>query len=158
IGQVANIAMDSGSLAALSEPDTVVVSKAVADSKGYALGDEVTMSFARTGSQQFRVLGIYETNSLLNDYATSLDTYDANVAQVVDSIVFLKVAPEVPLSQARQVVEQELKDFPGIQANDQEQFKQQELSFINQLFGLVFGLLFLSVIISFFGIVNTLSL
>jgi putative ABC transport system permease protein len=158
IGQVANIAMDSGSLAALSEPATVVVSKTVADSKGYGLGDEVTMSFARTGSQQFRVVGIYETNSLLNDYATSLDTYDANVAQVVDSIVFLKVAPEVPLSEARQVVEQELKDFPGIEANDQEQFKQQELSFINQLFGLVFGLLFLSVIISFFGIVNTLSL
>jgi putative ABC transport system permease protein len=158
IGQVANITMDSGSLPALSEPNTVVVSRTVADAKGYALGDEVTMRFARSGDQQLRVVGVYETNSLLNDYATSLDTYDANVSQVVDSIVFLKVAPGVPLAQARQVVADELKDFPGIQSNDQEQFKQQELSFIDQLFGLVFGLLFLSVIISLFGIVNTLGL
>jgi putative ABC transport system permease protein len=158
IGQVANIPMDSGSLAALSQPDTLIVSATEADSKHYALGDEVTMKFARTGNQQLRIVGTYEPNQLLNDYAASLATYDANVAQVVDSIVFLKVAPGVPLSQARRVVEQELKDFPGIQANDQEQFKQQELSFIDQLLGLVVGLLILSLVISVFGIVNTLGL
>ena len=67
IGQVANVTMDVGSISALSEPDTVVVSRTVADSKGYAVGDEVTMRFARTGDQQMRIVGIFEPNSLLND-------------------------------------------------------------------------------------------
>ena len=42
--------------------------------------------------------------------------------------------------------------------SDQEQFKQQQLKAIDQLFAIVYVLLFLSVIISLFGIVNTLGL
>jgi putative ABC transport system permease protein len=50
------------------------------------------------------------------------------------------------------------KDYPGVQANDQEATKQQYLTSVNQLLAIVFVLLFLSVFISLFGIVNTLGL
>ena len=42
--------------------------------------------------------------------------------------------------------------------SDQEQFKHQQLQMIDQLFAIVYVLLFLSIIISLFGIVNTLGL
>jgi putative ABC transport system permease protein len=94
ITQVANLEMDSGSITDLSRPNTVVVSKSEAESKDFTLGSTFPMEFA-TGTQVLTVVGTYEPNALLNDYAVSLDTYDANVAQQLDSVVFLKYAPGV---------------------------------------------------------------
>jgi putative ABC transport system permease protein len=155
ITQVAKIDMDAGSMSALSQPSAVVVSR----TKGLALGSTVNMKFASTGVQQLRVAGIFEPNVLLNDYAISLDTFDKNVAQQLDQAVFLKYAPGVQSSQARVRLERTLAtDYPSVQVNDQEQSKQQYVSSINQVFAIVYVLLLLSVVISLFGIVNTLGL
>jgi putative ABC transport system permease protein len=50
------------------------------------------------------------------------------------------------------------KDYPNVQASDQEQSKQKFLDSVNQLLAFVFVLLFLSIIISGFGILATLWL
>src|SRR3954453_19527954 len=50
------------------------------------------------------------------------------------------------------------KDYPNVQATDREASKQQFLDSINQLLAFVFVLLFLSIIISGFGILATLWL
>ena len=159
IGRVANIEMDAGSLEALSGSGSVIVSRTEAASKGWAVGDTVPMEFAKTGTQELTVVGTFEPNGLLNDYAISLDTFDANVAQQLDQAVFLKVAPGVSLGQAKANVNSLLRrSYPSVQAQDQQGFKQQELSSIDQFFAIVYVLLFLSVLISLFGIVNTLGL
>ena len=159
ITQMANIAMDSGSISALSEPGTVIVSRTEADSKGFTVGSTVDMEFARTGMQHLRVVGTFEPNGLLNDYSISLDTFDSNVAQQLDQTVFLKVAQGVSVSDAKAHVSALLaRDYPSVQVNDQAEFKQQELRSIDQVFAIVYVLLFLSVVISLFGIVNTLGL
>ncbi len=159
ISEVMNIDMASGSLADLAQPNTVIVSRTEADGKGLSVGSTVDMKFAATGVQPLRVVGTFETNGLLNDYAVSLDTYDANVEQVLDQAVFVNVADGVPVDQAKADLDALLqKDYPGVQANDQEATKQQYLTSVNQLLAIVFVLLFLSVFISLFGIVNTLGL
>jgi putative ABC transport system permease protein len=151
--------MVSGSVADLAQPNTVIVSRTEADGKGLSIGSTVDMQFAATGDQPLRVVGTFETNGLLNDYAVSLDTYDANVAQVLDQAVFVNVADGVPVEQAKADLDALLeKDYPGVTANDQEATKQQYLTSVNQLLAIVFVLLFLSVFISLFGIVNTLGL
>ena len=67
------------------------------------------------GDQPLRVVGTFETNGLLNDYAVSLDTYDANVAQVLDQAVFVNVADGVPVEQAKADLDALLeKDYPGV--------------------------------------------
>jgi putative ABC transport system permease protein len=159
ITQVANVEMARGSMAGLSQPGTVIVSRTEADSRGFTLGATVPMRFARTGLQDLRVVGLFEPNQLLNDYAVSLQTYEANVAQQVDQIVLLKLAAGVSIAQARSRIEPVLKrDYPSVTLSDQEQFKNQELQAIDQVFAIVYVLLFLSVLISLFGIVNTLGL
>jgi putative ABC transport system permease protein len=158
IGQTMHIEMTSGSLEALSQPATVLVSRTEAESKHLAVGDELEMQFARTGTQQLNVIGTFEPNQVLNDYTISLDTFEANVAQQLDQIVFVDVASGVDPAQARQKVEDGLKGYPGVEVSDQQEFKQQELAAVDQVFGIVYGLLFLSVFISLFGIVNTLGL
>jgi putative ABC transport system permease protein len=159
ITDVANIEMDTGSITDLSDPDSVVVSRTEADSKDFAVGDTVSMEFARTGVQRLKVVGTFEPNALLNDYAVSLETYDANVAQQLDSVVFLKYAPDVDQAVAREQVEVLVaRDYPSVDVNDQEQTKQAYIDQVDQLFAIVYVLLILSVFISAFGIVNTLGL
>jgi putative ABC transport system permease protein len=159
ITQVANIQMVSGTVAVLSEPNTLIVSRTEAGSKGYALGDTVDIKFARTGTQALRVVGIFEPNALLNDYTISLETYQQNFAQQLDSVVLLKYAPGVDPRAARAGLEALVKrDYPSVEVNDQVQAKQQYLAQVNQVFAIIYVLLFLSVLISTFGIVNTLGL
>ncbi len=159
IGQVANFEMDSGSMDALSQPNSVVVSRTAADAKGYTVGSTIPMAFARTGTQQLTVVGVFEANALLSDYAVSLETYDANVTQQLDTVVFLKYAEGVDQGAARARVEALVtKDYPTVQVNDQDQTKQEYVNQVNQVFAIVYVLLFLSVLISAFGIVNTLGL
>jgi len=137
----------------------VIVSRTEADAKGFTLGSTVNMKFAATGVQPLRVVGTFETNGLLNDYTISLATYDANVEQVLDQAVFVDVAPGVPFDKAKSdltaFVEQ---NYPSVNVSDQAEFKQQQLAAIDQVFAIVYVLLLLSVIISLFGIVNTLGL
>jgi putative ABC transport system permease protein len=159
IEDVANIDMDEGSIDALSQPDSVAVSRTAADAKGYALGSTVDMEFPSTGTKQLEVVGIFEPNQLFGDYVFSLDTYDANFAQRFDQVVFLKYAPGVDQTVARANLEQRIaRDYPSVEVNDQAQTKQQYISQVDQVFAIVYVLLFLSVLISTFGIVNTLGL
>jgi putative ABC transport system permease protein len=159
ITDVAKIEMDAGSITGLSEPNTVAVSRTEADGKHLAVGGTLQMQFARTGSQTLTVVGIFEPNALLNDYAISLDTYDTNVAQQLDSTVFLKYAPGVDQATARANLETLVaRDYPSVEVNDQAQTKQTYVKQVDQFFAIVYVLLILSVFISAFGIVNTLGL
>jgi putative ABC transport system permease protein len=157
--QVADVTMTAGSLSDLSQPGAVLVSRTEADGKGLSVGSPVEMTFSATGPQQLHVVGIFENNAILNDYVISLTTYNANVEQPLDQNVFLKVAPGVSVADAKTQLDAMLqKDYPNVQANDQAASKQQFLDSINQLLAFVFVLLFLSIIISGFGILATLWL
>jgi putative ABC transport system permease protein len=157
--QVADITMTAGSLADLSQPGAVLVSKSKADGAGLSVGSPLQMTFSATGAQPAHVVGIFEDNVILSDYVISIATYNANVEQPLDQNVFLKIAPGVSPTDAKTQLDALLqKDYPNVQANDQEQSKQQFLDSINQLLAFVFVLLFLSIIISGFGILATLWL
>ena len=159
ITEVASIEMDAGSITGLSEPNTVAVSRTEADGKHLAVGGTLQMQFARTGSRRLTVVGIFEPNALLNDYAVSLGTYDANVAQQLDSTVFLKYATGVDQATARANLEALVaRDYPSVEVNDQAQTKATYVKQVDQFFAIVYVLLILSVLISAFGIVNTLGL
>jgi putative ABC transport system permease protein len=157
--QIADLDMVSGSLADLSKPNAVLVSNTEADGKSLSVGSDLDMTFAATGDQRLHVVGTFETNAILSDYVISLDTYDANVEQRLDQNVFLQVAPGVSVQDAQARLDEVLqKDYPNVQASDQEQSKQKFLDSVNQLLAFVFVLLFLSIIISGFGILATLWL
>jgi putative ABC transport system permease protein len=122
------------------------------------VGDILPVQFARTGTQRLRIIGIFTDNRILGDYAVSFDEYQANVAEQLDFLVFVRRAEGVTLEQARAVLDDVVGKFPNIEINDQAEFKQQQNDLIDQVFGVVLVLLVLSVIISSFGIANTLAL
>ncbi|HZB01124.1 MAG TPA: FtsX-like permease family protein [Actinomycetota bacterium] len=158
IEQVVSVPMEEGSPSALARPETILLYKGIALARDLGVGDELPVSFARTGTQRLEIVGIYTDNRLLGDYTMSLDEYEEHVAEQLDYLVFVRRADGVPLERARTVLEEVAGEFPNIEINDQAQFKEEQNRLIDQVFGIVLVLLVLSVIISSFGIANTLAL
>jgi putative ABC transport system permease protein len=157
-GEVTNIAFAAGSLGSLQGPDTVAVLDDVAESNGWALGDRIDLRFPMTGTQEFLVSGLYRDPQLLGNYAISLDLFEANFAQRLDTFVLVKLAEGVSATEGRRVLEAATEESPNVQVQDQAGFKEQQEEVIDQILGLVQVLLLLAIVIALFGIVNTLGL
>jgi putative ABC transport system permease protein len=154
---VANVQMQAGSVSALGDGD-VLVWKGAADSHSWKLGDAIRVEFARTGKQQLKIVGIYTDNRILGSYVVSLPTYERDFTQQLDIVVLAKTAPGASQAEARAAVAGVGREFPNVKIQDQAQFRQNQANQINQLLGLITALLFLSILIAVFGIINTLSL
>lgn len=157
IDRTAYTNLEEGSLSDLGL-HTVAVQADEAEKKHLHVGDTVTLTFAETGEQEMRVVGVYGTKTPFGSYMTSLDAFDANVATHVDHNVAIEVASGVSMSEARHAIEQVLAEYPTAELLDHEQFKGQMAAQINQMLNLIYVLLALAVVIAFFGVANTLAL
>jgi putative ABC transport system permease protein len=76
-----------------------------------------------------------------------------------DTLVFVAYAPGARPAEVRGQVDRVLASrFPNARTQDREQFKDDQSAQVNQLLVLIYVLLALSVLVSVFGIVNTLAL
>lgn len=157
IEQVATLDLVEGSVASLSE-GSILVHRDVAADHGWSLGDVVHAEFPSTGKQGLAVGGIYAENRLVGNYVVSIETYERNYTEQLDTFVLVRGAPGVPIADVRDALDQAVGEFPNIEVQDQAAFREQQAGFINQLLGLVTALLALAVLIALFGIVNTLGL
>ncbi|HEX5533392.1 MAG TPA: FtsX-like permease family protein [Actinomycetales bacterium] len=160
IGQVARIDMVAGNFAALADGGIVIAQK-TAEAKGLSVGDELPMTFSRTGAQRLRVVGIIRDASaqaLSTNYLISLDTYASNFSETMDAAVFVKVADGVTRANAKQAIDSALKDMPTADVRDQAAAAAGRTAMVDQILGLVTVLLLLAVVIALLGITNTLAL
>ena len=84
VDDVVSVPMEAGTTAALAEPGTILIYKGPARARGLEIGDELPVAFARTGTKDLKIVGIYTDNRLLGDYTVSLEEYEANVAEQLD--------------------------------------------------------------------------
>jgi putative ABC transport system permease protein len=155
---VSDLGVVAGSLADLGEPDTVAVFEDAATDNGWAVGDEIDVEFPATGEQQLRISTIFTENGLTGDWAVSLDTFDANVAQHLDVFVFVTVQDGANVATVQSDLEEALAAYPNIEVQDQAGFRDKYATFLNQVLNLVTALLLFAVIIALFGVMNTLYL
>lgn len=135
----------------------VLISTAVADGSGLDVGDTVPGRFVLGDQREFRVDGIYEEATFADVYVTLAD-YEEGYPVQQDVAVFANAPSEDELPAAQAQIESALGPFPLVKVENQEEFKQAQQDQINQLLGIVFALLALTIIIAIFGIVNTLAL
>jgi putative ABC transport system permease protein len=141
-------------------PTDAIVDDGWADDNDLAVGDTFR-SLTPSGEEiTYTIRGTFQDDTdFFGDYAAS----DANAAAYNErdsvSNVFVKVADGADTGAVQASIEDELEaDFPTVQVQDQEQLKDSIGEELNALLGIVYGLLALSVIVSLFGIVNTLAL
>ncbi len=165
------LAVDPGTVAGVHELDppsiaaaekltdhTVVIRDTVASRHGWRIGDEVPMTFARTGVQRLRLVDTFAATAVSSDYVVSLRTFEANFAQQLDAEIRVRLAPGVSPDEGRTRIERALTGFPNVDVLDRTQVLAAQQSEVNQVLLPVTALIILSVIIALLGIANTLAL
>jgi putative ABC transport system permease protein len=89
----------------------------------------------------------------------SLETVRRDFRQPDDAVDLIKTAPGADIKTVQGKIDRLLDArFPIVKSQDQQQYKDDIAKQVNQILYLVYALLSLSIIVSLFGIVNTLVL
>ncbi|HYF26941.1 MAG TPA: FtsX-like permease family protein [Baekduia sp.] len=137
--------------------DTAILSKDEAEDRGVGVGDRITVR--TTGDQLLRleVVGIHDDESVfLGPILVSNDIVKARWGDDDDSTVFVAYRDGADPQPAidRLLTER----FPAAEVLSNDEWVDEQAGQVNQLLGLIYALLSLAVVVSLFGIVNTLYL
>jgi len=140
--------------------DQIVIDKGYADSFGTEVGDRIRLLTQIGRRPSFEVAGTVEDNAdligagivtqraMAREFGTRDDTYD-----------YVKLDPGADEDTVQRRLEGiATRDFPTTEVLNQQQVKETAEKQINQLLNLIYALLSLAVIVSLFGIANTLAL
>jgi putative ABC transport system permease protein len=155
---VSEIGLVDGAVADLARPGTIAVFDETAADNDLAVGDTVEVEWPAIGQVELEVTAIYSENGLIGDWAVSLDTFDANVAQRLDVFVLVKAEAGADVAAVQAGLQEALSPYPNIEVQDQAAFRDKYATFLGQVLNLVTALLLFAVIIALFGVMNTLYL
>ncbi len=128
-----------------------------------AVGDRITMLTPAGQRVTYTVRGLLDEGSDFGLLGGGLVVSNARMAadfnERSDQFVFMRFADGASAATTRAAVDRLIASrFPDHETQDREQVKQEQAGQVNQLLYLIYALLALSVIVSLFGIVNTLAL
>jgi putative ABC transport system permease protein len=162
IGRVYAFDWTDGSDATLSSfgPNDALVEKDYAEDHDLRVGSRLAVLTPAGKRATVTVRGLYDAPpfwEMLGKVTIAQTTFDRIFENPRNLYTFIRaIGGPTPELQAQ--LEQALTDFPSVKVEDKEGFREAQESGISQLLNLLYVLLALSVLISFFGIVNTLVL
>jgi putative ABC transport system permease protein len=161
-GQVLTLDWENGSpdtLRRLTDSQTIV-DESFADSNDLDVGDEVRFLSQTSRRPAYQVAGVVkDTADLIGAAIVSQEALARDFGQRDDSIDFVKLADGADADAVQAGVTRVLeRPFPTTEVLNQQELKDKQSEQINQLLGLIYALLSLAVVVSLFGIANTLAL
>jgi putative ABC transport system permease protein len=138
----------------------VVLDKAFANGNDIEVGDRIRFLTQIGERPRLRVAGEFEDKVELLGSAIVTPRLMATAFDQRDDVIdFVKLAPgadaEAVQAELSKLMERE---FPTAEVRSQQELKENQEEQINQLLGLIYALLALAIIVSLFGIANTLAL
>jgi putative ABC transport system permease protein len=140
--------------------DGAIMPSNVAEDENMTVGDSVTVRSIDNRSRTFVIKGIYEGTPfypLLGGISISQQAFDSLYDRPRNRFTLVNV-PGGPTEAQKTRIEGSLTAFPDTRVFTRQEWIDKEEREINQFLGLLYVLLALSVIISLFGMVNTLVL
>ncbi len=147
-------------VARLADPGVVAVTKGYADKHHTKLGDVLTLRTEATLSLPLKVVAVLEDKGrVIGDLTVSNAVVGSSFGERKDSFGLVGLAPgaDAKAVQARIKVLTKQK-YPQIEVKTAQKFVDDQAGQVDQLLGLIYALLSLAIIVSLFGIVNTLVL
>ena len=154
---VFDIGLTSGSYADLT-PETIFVSQQYAENNDAKLGDTIQVTLADAQVKTLSIAGIYEFDELAGKYTVSRDLTKDTTVITFDLGVYIKIKDGVSQESARTALQAAVDKYGQGTLLSKREYIDSQSGQINQLLGLIYGLLFLSVIIAIVGIIITLLL
>ncbi|HSN06125.1 MAG TPA: FtsX-like permease family protein [Candidatus Angelobacter sp.] len=154
--QVVDLTFVSGSLGTVGL-GTAVVDDKTAAALGVGVGQTVRATFVN-GTGTLVVTGVYQAAGAYSGWITSIPSLMSIGARELDTAVYVKTAPGADPAAVRAALDRETASFPSVTVLDQASIKDQVNGQFDRVFGFIYALLALAVIVAFVGIVNTLAL
>jgi putative ABC transport system permease protein len=141
-------------------PNGAFVDKNFAKDHHLTVGSPITLLVPSGQRPVFRLKGIFDPPSGGSPFGAitiSSSAFDRLYTKPQDQFIFLTVNGGVtPANSAR--LDHALAGFPNAKVQDRDEFKKNQASFLDNVLNVLYVLLALSVIVSLFGIINTLVL
>ena len=139
-----------------------IVRKSFADAHHLELGEALRMRSPSGETLQLHVSGIldqgkFDLDPLLGTVMISQASFDRTFPRPADLYTFVN-APAVAPELAHRVLAHGAERFPGAKISTRDEFVASRSAGITQILNLLYVLLALSVVVSLFGMVNTLVL
>jgi ABC-type antimicrobial peptide transport system permease subunit len=162
ISKAVEVDWDEGSPAVPAQlgPNGAFTDNKYADKHDLHVGSTVSLLTPRGTTLKLVIRGIIDPPTAGSPYGPvtlSAASFDANFPQPTNQLTFVNMRGGVT-PENTQRLETALKAFPNAKVQDREKFKKNQISGVNTILNILYVLLALSVIVSLFGIVNTLAL
>jgi putative ABC transport system permease protein len=141
-------------------PEDAIVDATFADDNDIAVGDPISVLTARGENLRLEVKGLYEPPPfypLLGGVSITTAAFDSAYERPRNQFTFVNV-PGEPTDATTAALERTVADFPDAKVQSREAWITQQDEDFNQFLIMLYVLLALSVIVSVFGMVNTLVL
>ncbi len=140
--------------------DGVFVDDGYADSNDLVVGSPIELTFPSGAKETYVVEGVFDPptgGSPFGNVTLSTEAWDAKVENPRNLYTFIAMEGDVSDANTR-ALETALAGFPNAKAQTREEFIDNQISGLKSVLNILYVLLALSVIVSLFGIVNTLVL
>ncbi len=142
-------------------PEDAIVESQWAEDNDVSVGDTLAVTAVDGSTTEFSVVGSVRDRIqlLVPSVAVPIETLRSRFAARDDFADLVGFSSGADFEATRDEVDALLDSrFPQVEARSQAEYKDEQKDLINQLLGLIYVLLALSVVISLFGVVNTLVL
>ena len=162
IGETLAIEWKEGSPAVLAElgADGAFVDDGFADDHDLAVGSPIRIVTPSGEPGELTVKGVFDPptgGSPFGNVTFSAETFDELYDQPQNLYSFVTMDGGVTDANS-EALEQAVADFPNAKAQTRDEFKDNQIGPLNSILNILYVLLALSVLVSLFGIVNTLVL
>jgi putative ABC transport system permease protein len=161
LGDVLAVEFKSGNPAALAELGRrgALVEDNFARDHGLKIGSTLTLRTPLERTARFRVFGTVKGDLDLLGKAVVDDSATSQFGRLQPSFALARLDQDAsPKDVQKEIDDAVTHRYPTVEVQNQSQLKDQQEQQVNQLLGLVYALLSLAVVVSLFGIVNTLAL
>jgi putative ABC transport system permease protein len=157
ISEIFDFGFIEGNVSSLTA-DGIFVSESRAKRLDVQVGSPIDVTLADSSVRTLTVQGIYTKDEIAERYIVSRDLFEGTTVARFDFGVYILTRDDIPDEQARAALQQTVDEYGVGKLQSIDEFIDEQAAQVNQLLGLIYGLLALSIIIAIVGIIITLLL
>lgn len=150
-----NLEMIEGSQVGLRK-DQILIEQDKSVEKNLLVGSKVQVTLVDGRSMQLEIAGTYK--NAYGNYAVSRELFEGTATPLFDSFIYINSVDGVSDQDVRKAISTVSADLGIGTLESRTEYIDSQAAQVNQLLALIYGLLFLSVIIAIVGIIITLLL
>ncbi len=136
----------------------ILVSRSLAERDGLEKGAVIPVTFGDGITRDLTVRAVYENDDLAGNRVINRESFAGTTVSSFDFAVYVKLDKGADSARVRADLQKAVDEYGQGKLLSKDEYIDEQAGQVNQLLGLIYGLLFLSVIIAVVGIIITLLL